>query len=122
MDGKTLGVDENPHANEEPKAAIQEIVWSLMREFEGQDATPDEVVVALNESLAHAGIPEQPARWTEATSIEIAGGRQVVMDTANQVDPEYVEVGDQEGTVLGAPAGIPQTEGPQPTVQERDAE
>lgn len=88
MDGKTLGVDENPHANDDAKAAIQEIIRRLMKDFRGEDADPAEVTVALSQALAEAGLPEQPAPWVNATALEIAGGREVVMDVKDRFEPD----------------------------------
>ncbi len=85
MDSKTLGVEEDPHANDHPKAVIQAVIQRLTNEF-GDGANPADVAVALNQALAEAGIPEQPAHWVEATAIEIAGGRSVVMDVKDQAE------------------------------------
>ena len=133
MDGKTLGVDENPHANQDPKSVIQEIIWRLTKHFQGKGAHEDEVIAALNEAFAEAGIPEQPAPWVNATALEIAGSREVVMDVQDQVEPARLETGDETVTVRAAPTGMPDhpggrrpdpddADGPQPTAQERAAE
>lgn len=120
MDGKTLGVDEDPHANQEPKAVIQDIVWRLSQEYSGQNADPADVLVALNAALAEAGIPEQPAPWTEGTAVEIAGGREVVLDVKDQAEPQQVSLGDQTVNILGKHSSHrPGGDGPQPTRRAR---
>ena len=131
VQGKTLARDEDPHANDDAKAVMQEIVWRLMKDFEGQGADPADVAVALSQAIADAGLPEQPQQWVEATSIEIAGNREVVMDVKDQVEPERVAVGDETVNVLAPPTGLPDRPGgprpgapgaPEPTPQERAAE
>jgi len=94
-----------------------------MRHIGGQGRDPEEVEGLLSAAIIDAGLPEQPAPWVQATAIEIAGGREVVMDVKDQVEPERIEVEDGEVTLLAKPTGLPDKPGgPRPSAQERSAE
>ncbi len=123
MEGKPLGADEDTHPDEDAKDTIQEIVWRLMKDVDGTRASPEQVAGALSQAIADAGLPEQPAPWVEATAIEIAGQREVVMDTKDEVEPEQVNVGDHTVNVLAAPTGLPDEPGaPRPTSSDDNRE
>jgi hypothetical protein len=107
METKILGIDEDPHSHDAAKTMIQEIIWRLLNDFEGKNADPADVAVALNSAIANAELPAQPKHWVEATSIEIAGGRDVVMDVRDQGHPHGTHAGHG---------------GPVPTPEERAAE
>jgi hypothetical protein len=80
MDRKQLASDDDTQSTDQLKIVIQDIIRRLLGDFEGKHADANEVGAALTSALKAAGIPEQPHAWVEATALEIAGGRDVVMD------------------------------------------
>jgi hypothetical protein len=85
MDGKQLGSDDDTQTSDQLKRTIQDVIWGLVRDVDGQDVGTNEVVAALSDRLSRAGVPEQPHPWVEATALEIAGGRIVVMDVRDEI-------------------------------------
>ena len=95
MDGKSLASDNDTQSTDEMKDALQQIIVRLGRASEGQDADPRDVEFELTTAIADAGLPEQPHPWVEATALEIAGGRVVVMDAKDQLDAPEPERADK---------------------------
>ena len=68
----------DPIVQHQAQGTIQEVVDRLASTHRGED--PQVTRAALEQALADAGLPEQPAKWVHDTATEIAAGRTVVID------------------------------------------
>ncbi|GAA4346390.1 hypothetical protein [Angustibacter luteus] len=75
---QSLAEDDTQAETLRAKERLQAIVDDLARYSPGRSA--HEVQQRLVAAIADDGLPEQPARWVEAVSIDAAAGRRTVLD------------------------------------------
>ncbi len=83
-DDQPLAQDDDAARTLRDDATVQGVLDAVSARHAGADV--DAVVVALNEGLAAAGLPEQPAPWIRSSALEISRRRVVVADGRAELD------------------------------------